>query len=241
LAASWLAPSDEREKSAARAIEIARAEHAPDGVLLGLELAQASLSQREEDGGVAAPALARLTARAEADGDPTTATVFRLMMAEREDDPAKAQTYLRAVIDDRRLAAKDPLRIGAMVRLAAAQAQMNRLDLARATYAETGLSAEQCALVDAQPDMKASGMSSTIYPTAAVLWRTTGWSSAEFDITAAGETVNRRTVVAYPPFVFGPAVIKGLEKARYTQSYRPEGSLGCGGAGMRVRFTLPDR
>ena len=65
-----------------------------------------------------------------------------------------------------------------------------------------------------------------------------GWVRIEYDIKADGNTAAQRAIVAYPPFVFREAatgIAKGLV---YTQSFRPDGSAGCGGQQENVRFTM---
>lgn len=241
LARSNLASYPERSAAAERAIAIAAAERAPTPVSTYLLLVRAVASGKQSTAGNR-QAFAAILARPDVAADPVSGAVMRLLLAGLDTlrNPASSEAILTQVANDKRLSARDPLRTGALVRLAAVQAELGKLDLARTSYAATGLSAQQCALVDAKPDMKRSGMGSGMYPEAAVLWRTNGWTRAEFDISADGRTLNRRIVAAYPPFVFSSAVQEGLENARYTQSYRPEGTLGCGGMTMAVRFKMPD-
>jgi hypothetical protein len=66
-----------------------------------------------------------------------------------------------------------------------------------------------------------------------------GWTRIEFDILPTGETTNRRAVISYPPFSFGDVTVQAMARARYTQTYRPEGGLGCGGATLQFRFLMP--
>jgi hypothetical protein len=67
-----------------------------------------------------------------------------------------------------------------------------------------------------------------------------GWTRIEFDILPSGETANRRAVLSYPPFMFGDATVKAMAKTRYTQTYRPQGELGCGGASTQFRYQVPN-
>jgi hypothetical protein len=66
-----------------------------------------------------------------------------------------------------------------------------------------------------------------------------GWTQIELDVLPSGETTNRRAVISYPPLMFGEGTVKAMAKTRYTQSYRPDGGLGCGGAIMRIRYIIP--
>ena len=71
---------------------------------------------------------------------------------------------MREVADDKRLDMHDPLRVGALVRLASFQAQKGQMDAAQSTYFSTGLSSHQCSLVDAHPAMTKTGVMSRDYP-----------------------------------------------------------------------------
>jgi tetratricopeptide (TPR) repeat protein len=242
LARTPLATYRERRAAAEEAVALGRERGMPVQGMTFLMIIRAQAAARESrsrqkliDGYRA------ILADPEVSADAMSADVVRLELADSltKNEAAAIEQLLMAVANDARLQQRDPLRTGARLRLATLQAGMGRLDLAREAFAVSGLSAQQCALVDAKPDMKRSGMGTSMYPATASLWMTSGWTRAEFDLTADGKTLNRRVVAAYPPFVFSTAVQKGLEDARFTQTYRPEGSLGCGGMEMTVRFQMP--
>ena len=71
-------------------------------------------------------------------------------------------------------------------------------------------------------------------------WGFSGWTKIEYDISANGETLNVRPVVAYPPFVFGAAAAKAADRFRYYPSFRPDGGLGCGGKTFNVAVRMAD-
>jgi len=48
-----------------------------------------------------------------------------------------------------------------------------------------------------------------------------------------------RTLIAYPPFVFGEAAQGVARSMRYRASYRPASEAACGGQTVSVRFALP--
>jgi tetratricopeptide (TPR) repeat protein len=237
--ASDLVSFADRIDAADRAAALGRVERAPVAAQTLLDLNRLALADvKRRTSRTIPPALRALLDRPDVAADATARSVVTLVLADtlKRSDPAQAEALLRMVAEDSRLEAQDPLRTGANVRLAALQAEAGRVDDARRSFAATGLNAQQCALVDAQPDMKRSGMGSSIYPAAAMQWGTSGWSRAEFDIAPDGHTLNQRAVLSYPPFVFSQAVVTGAQGARYTQTYRPDGSLGCGGMGLQVRF-----
>ena len=111
--------------------------------------------------------------------------------------------------------------------------------LKRGLFLGFALTATQCSLLDAPPRRKALGVSDNDFPVEAMRWGFEGWVQLEFDLTADGKTTNVRPVVAYPPFVFEQAAKKATERSRYEQTFRPDGSLGCGGLDWRIRFAFP--
>ncbi|MGN6270533.1 MAG: energy transducer TonB [Sphingomonas sp.] len=174
--------------------------------------------------------------------DPQARAAIRLLLADRlvHHDGDQAQVLLRQVASDDALAANDPLKVGALIRLASIETAHGHVDQARATFQKTGLSADQCALLDAEPHMVATNSSSADFPREALRWGFEGWTQLQFDVTADGHTRNVRAIVSYPPFVFTEAGSEVLQGARFSKSYRPDGGLGCGGDTSRVRFQLPD-
>jgi hypothetical protein len=185
--------------------------------------------------------LRTLLARPEVTADARSAGVVRLLLAAPAlgSAPSDAAELLQQVAEDKRLYAHDPLRVGALVRLSSVQVQKGDVAAARATYLQSGLSAQQCALVDAQPAMRRAGVSSNDYPNDAYMWGIGGWTQIEFDVLPDGRTANRRAIMSYPPFTFGDSTAKAMEAARYTQTYRPDGAIGCSGAKLRVRYAMP--
>ncbi|MEQ1726289.1 MAG: hypothetical protein ABL882_10230 [Sphingopyxis sp.] len=183
--------------------------------------------------------LRRLLARNDVEADALSSAVLKLSLAERVDVGERVE-LLSAIANDTRLPATDPLKVAALVRLANLQAAAGQVEAARASYAQTGLEAQQCALVDARPSMQRSGASSSDYPLEAQRWGFEGWARVEFDIRGDGRTANRRAVIVYPPLVFRHASVGIIEDARFTQTFRPDGNLGCGGASQTIRFNLPE-
>jgi tetratricopeptide (TPR) repeat protein len=183
--------------------------------------------------------LRSLLARPEIAADPRSAAALRLLIAESHYDskaPADAAALLHAVANDAALAQQDPLRVGALVRLASLQAASGDLAAARASFDLSGLSDRQCSLVDATPSARRYG--DAPFPQEAQNWGFEGWVIVQFDIQADGQTANQRAVVAYPPLVFQQTAVKVAQGTRYEQTYRPAGGLGCGGQQVKVIFSL---
>jgi len=174
--------------------------------------------------------------------DPQARAAIRLLIADRllAHNRDRAQQLLRPVADDGALAANDPFKVGALVRLATIAVADGHADAARAAFDKTGLAADQCALLDTRPHMVANNSSSADFPHEAARWGFEGWTQQQYDVTADGKTANVRTIVSYPPFVFSKAGSAILEGARFSKSYRPDGGLGCGGDVSRVHFQMSE-
>jgi outer membrane biosynthesis protein TonB len=143
---------------------------------------------------------------------------------------------LQQVADDKALAANDPLRVGALIRLASLQQQAGDTATARATFDRSGLAANQCAILDAPPRFLSAGGT---FPNEAMAWGFEGWTKTQFDVGADGKVIHQRAVLSYPPFVFTKAGTETMAGARYSKTFRPDGGLGCGGLSQQVRFKLP--
>lgn len=240
IGSSRAASAEQISDAYARAMAAARSAGAPTIVELALEIEKTSrISIVDEERG---RVFRDIAARADAAAEPVSASIARLYAVEPmflRRPPADAASLLQVVAADDRLPVGHPLRVTALVRLANLQAAAGNIDAARASYAATGLDAQQCSLVDARPSMRRSGVSSGDFPMEAQRWGFEGWARVEFDIQPDGRTASQRAVISYPPFVFNDAAVGIMRDARYTQTYRPEGDPGCGGATQNVRFQLP--
>lgn len=169
--------------------------------------------------------LSHLTDPAYAD-DPVARSAIRLLAADAaRKRTQQARGLLTTVGGDAALPANHPLRVGALVRLASLEQAAGNEAAASAAFAQSGLSARQCALVDSAPQMVSNGASSSSFPMEAMRWGFEGWTSSQFDVAADGKVVNQRIVVAYPPFVFSQAGAGIIKSARYEKSFRPDGGL----------------
>jgi tetratricopeptide (TPR) repeat protein len=223
-----------------RAGAIAAADHAPAAVLTYFAVRGAMpLSGKRREIEAYNAVLARLLNTPSVVDDARSAATVRLMLAQsrRSRDPVTAAVYLDAIVADHRLDARDPLRVGALLQLASIKAQQSDLAAAQRFYQQTGLDDQQCALVDAEP-VRVSGrtVGEEDYPQEARDWGISGWAKTEFDIKADGSPDHVRTVMAYPPFIFGRPIERVVSHMKYTQTYRPQGGLGCGGESYQEGF-----
>lgn len=242
LGMSSVTSAIETEQLLARMLQIARAQSAPASVLAFMELAAARSTQlrsgrlsteryqRQIRAALAEPViLSDVTAR-----NALTVELFDALL------PAEQKKVGRSIIEplanDTSLPPNDPFKVGALTRLADLEYAAGKLEDARSSFAKTGLSAQQCALVDARPRQKGGSISDSDYPREALEWGFGGWTVIEFDIDADGKTLNERPLISFPPFVFGDPTVKQIKGFRYQQQFRPDGGLGCGGQQQRVTY-----
>jgi tetratricopeptide (TPR) repeat protein len=171
-------------------------------------------------------------------GDPSALAMLRLL---RYDDLSPRQKprnriLLDRIIADPGLAPDHPMRIAALTRRASSLAAEKDLEGARRDFLATGLTAQQCSVVDAKPSRTSAPTSSADYPTDMVRVGVEGWARIQFDIGADGRTSNQRAVITYPPMIFSANGQKIVGRARFEQSYRPDSGLGCGGSMTNVIF-----
>lgn len=179
-----------------------------------------------------------LTAPAYA-ADPHARAAVRLMLADtiREFDATRTRAILGEVAGDPALQANDPLRVGALVRLASLEQANGNTDAAQLAFEKSGLSARQCAIVDSAPRL--AGSPGGHFPQEALVWGFEGWTQMQFDVAADGRVLRQRAVISYPPFVFDKASSNLVKDLRFEKTYRPDGGLGCGGDTRRIVFRMP--
>ncbi|PCD03072.1 hypothetical protein COC42_01210 [Sphingomonas spermidinifaciens] len=248
LAGSGLIGTPERTAASDRAVALAATLAAPQAVRTHAALMQIEASgwpdRREQ--GVRLRKLDALLADRAVAADPVSRATVQLRVAEirqrlagnRAADPA-LDAALTAVADTPDLPERHPLRARALLGLANNAAARGDFEAAQRAFARTGLDEQQCSLVGAKPDMKRSGASSAFYPTELTRLGFEGWSRIEFDIAADGKTVGPRTIMSYPPFLFGDAAKEMIARARFEQSYRPANGLACAADQRTFVFRLP--
>ncbi|MFA6115652.1 MAG: hypothetical protein WC729_16750 [Sphingomonas sp.] len=238
LLTNGVLPREEGNALARRALAIADANGVPALPRLALDLSElgSAKSAGKRGSDFARDAMPLLSRPLYAD-DPQARSVIKLLIADADERSKGSRTreLLRQVADDSGLAANDPMRVGALVRIASIEQQSGNAQAARAAFERSGLAANQCGIVDSPPKFLSAGGS---FPQEAMQWGFEGWTQTQFDVSAEGRVVNERAILSYPPFVFTKAGVRTMAGARYAKSYRPDGSLGCGASSQRVRFTL---
>lgn len=247
LGGSRLIGEAERMAAAARAEQLAATLAAPQPVrtyAAVMRVGAPDWSERRTRGLVTG--YTALLGRPEVAADTLSAATVRLLLAEaRRDDRGRrtadpeGDALVAAVAAEPGLPERHPLRVRALLDQANRAAARGSLDAAQQAFAQTGLTEQQCALIGPKPAMRSSGASSDLYPTELVRAGFEGWTRIEYDIAADGRTVRPRTLIAYPPFLFGDAARKMIERTRYEASYRPSQSVACAGNQSNFVFRMP--
>ncbi len=136
------------------------------------------------------------------------------------------------------LSIDDPIRIAALLHLSNLAAGRHDIATAAATLAATGLSPDQCALIDVRPQPVNTVVGQASFPALTQRWGTGGFARIGYDITAAGKPANVRTIIASPPFVFGSSTEKAVARFEYRPVFRPGNTLGCVGNAQTVSFKV---
>jgi tetratricopeptide (TPR) repeat protein len=172
--------------------------------------------------------------------DPEARAAIRLTLVDALDrkEEKKARQLLQDIGAESALAPNDPLRVGALIRLASLEEANGNAEAARTAFDKSGLSARQCALVDSAPKPVRFGGNGSDFPKEALSWGFEGWVLTQFDVTADGLVQSERPIMAYPPFVFSKAGAGVIAKTRFEKTYRPDGGLGCGSNTMRTGFRI---
>lgn len=152
---------------------------------------------------------------------------------------ASREAAFRRIADMPELRADDAYKIGAKTRLAGMLVRDGHTEEARQAYASTGLPAGGCPVLDTGRAMRRTGASSGDFPMAAMQWGFSGWANIE-SIIGADRATAVRTLIAYPPFVFGTAAQGIARSTRYEPSFRPDVEAACGGQSVTTRFVIAD-
>lgn len=250
LSTNGAVPMAERSAAHVRFNELAIANKAPESVILIARMQalywQASAAKRSDEMyRMVRDGYAALLAEQEAAGRGATriAMYIRLQLAEILNE-LKATAAEQAMLDpivaapETLLPENDPIRIAALLRVSNLAAAARDTATAATALAATGLSPEQCALVDVRPQAINKSITEKAFPALAIGWHTGGFARVGYDITADGATTNLRTITASPPFIFGPGTEKAIAKFRYQPVLRPGNNIGCNGSEFLQRFRV---
>ncbi|WP_010217901.1 energy transducer TonB [Sphingomonas sp. PAMC 26621] len=134
----------------------------------------------------------------------------------------------------------DPIRSLAQLHLALIDKRSGAPAVADQRLAAAGITPEQCSLLDVRPVARNTAISDSAFPAEAQRWRFEGSARVAFDIAADGHVTDVRTVIAYPPFVFGPSSERAVAQFRYLPPTLGNEVLGCVGQAQNVIYRMPD-
>lgn len=230
-----------------RLIALAVAGHAPRNIVLALASGAGHRSGETDMGTArsAAAAITRAIAEAAEPGDAGSrgfAFLHARLGIERErlkDDDGAAAAY-RSVIAAplTSVSAADPIRQVALLRLASIEAARKNMTEASALFRQTGLSADQCSLVDVKPLPTRLSVGEHDFPTEALAWRFEGMVRVGYDIDTTGKPVGIRTIIASPPFAFSKGTEQTAARFRYRPIFREGSGIGCSGYSTVVRYQI---
>jgi hypothetical protein len=187
--------------------------------------------------------LTELLQQADADGlgASRSAITTRLLLANylaAAGADTKAQALYQTVVaaPEAVLPADDPMRLQALLNIADAAASKGDFAGAEQALGATGLAPEQCALIDVRPRKINGTVSEQSFPALAKVWGNSGYVKTGFDISTDGRPQQIRTVIASPPFIFGPETEKAIARFRYSPVFRPGNTVGCSAHTQSVRF-----
>lgn len=133
----------------------------------------------------------------------------------------------------------DPLRRVALLHMAMVKRRLGDASAMEASAAANTLTVEQCSLIDTHPIPQSVSISSQQFPLAALAWRFEGHVEVAYDITADGSVSNVRTILAYPPFIFGKDTERAAAKFRYVPPMIGDKPVGCVGETQKVNYRIP--
>jgi len=250
LARSGAAPEVDRRAAADRWIQLAQKFQAPLAVVTRFRVVEIEWQTSQQASYAASLAFppqqlkALLTdLLANGRGDSRATMLVRLSLGATL-ERSKSDREARAIFDQivaaspAILAADDPIRTAALLHVSNLAAGARDTATAAQALATTGLSPDQCSLIDVRPQAVNASVTAESFPETARRWGTGGYARIGYDITVDGVPSGVRTVVASPPFVFGEATEAAVRRFRYKPVFRPGNVLGCTGNLQTVSFRL---
>ncbi|WP_157216521.1 energy transducer TonB [Flavisphingomonas formosensis] len=228
-----------------RALESARAPASAYAVAANLYANSASPGSIRAAGRARADAFAQLLPYFDSHFPGETATAWlRLELAlalenAHDFDPVPAQLDAVLATPLTVLPADDPVRHVALLHAAIVKGQLGAPTAQAANAAASALNVEQCSLIDTHPIPESVAISSAQFPRTALDWRFEGHVEVAYDIAADGSVSNVRTILAYPPFVFGKGTEEAAAKFRYLPPMIDGKPVGCIGEKQTVNYRIP--
>jgi tetratricopeptide (TPR) repeat protein len=153
----------------------------------------------------------------------------------------QARPLLEAVVQlpSAILAADDPIRNVATLHLSLHDRRAGDFAAAQARIADAGLTDDPCSMLNVRPVPTNTRVSSEVVPDEARTWMFEGWVKEDYNIRADGTVKEVRTVIAYPPFIFGAAMERAVARFRYLPPTFGDTAMSCAGQTYTEQFVVP--
>ena len=177
----------------------------------------------------------RLVQLADQRGEQRTADYLRLLRMEYKlggDETAELDAIV-ARHDE-----ADPLRTKALIMVSDRAFASGEEAKAATALAATGLSPQQCALVDVRPQGRNAFLTTDDFPREARAWGLSALMRVSHDVTPAGDIANVRVISARPPFAFSEQTVRRMQGWKFKPVLRGTETVGCLGRVQPIRFRL---
>jgi tetratricopeptide (TPR) repeat protein len=115
--------------------------------------------------------------------------------------------------------------IRSYLRLAGMASASGDFTTAQAWFKRTGLSEDQCALLDQKAPLRRRGAAT--WEDVGRNYFSNGWVRTEFDILPDGQPTNVRVVASYPPFLYEKGMLHVAQTSRYQPVFPTGEARGC--------------
>jgi hypothetical protein len=103
---------------------------------------------------------------------------------------------------------------------------------------QSGLTQDQCSLIDTHPVPQRMGGGAEDFPQEAERWQFQGFAQEDYDIADDGHVNNVRTVLSYPPYIFDASTEHLARSFRFVPPRLGGKSVGCQGREQIVKYSL---
>lgn len=232
--------SAEAASALRRALPIAAAAGAPATVVATLSIGLAYAGRGDDRSQHRPPDFSEALAHPAVRADPrATAAVqaarARALYHAGEDD--QAAVLADEILTGAGLPPDDPVSILLLQVKAAVAAAAGDRTAARAAHEAMGAAAEPCAV---SPRHRRSTSSGRDFPDDALRWGFEGWALIEAAVDGDGALSGPRTILAYPPLVFGESAERIVARSRFAPTYLPD-ERRCQPMRQQVTFRVADR
>ncbi len=226
----------EREAVLRRALSAA-ADEAPPSVVAGIAIAMTWASEQAQSRRFTSTRYAEILVLPEIVRSPAAAAYLRLAQARSligSGDNDQAFAIATEIAGGPEAARDSHIKTEAQEILVAIHAARREEAAARAVYDAMGPRAARCNVL---PRLRNWPFNNSEFPTEALRWGFEGWATSETSARPNGDGFGSRTVIAYPPFVFGAAAREMHDRMRFAPFFTPDAAP-CVVSRVPIRFRI---